>query len=67
MVNKRYMRKRDTCVGNEARIYKLLIKKPPGMMSAGGASSMCEQCTNKLSKAVIGKEEEGEKQKTTNM
>ena len=28
-------------------LYKLLIKKPPGMMSAGGASSMCEQCASK--------------------
>ncbi len=32
---------------HEAHIYKLLIKKPPGMMSAGGASSMCEECTGK--------------------
>ena len=28
-------------------LYKLLIKKPLGMMSAGGASSMCEQCASK--------------------
>ena len=32
------MRKRNTCVGHEARINKLLLKKPPGLMSAGGAS-----------------------------
>ena len=38
MVNKRYMRKLDTCVGHEARINKLLLKKPPGLMSASGAS-----------------------------
>ena len=38
MVNKRYMRKYDTCVGHEARINKLLLKKPPGLMSASGAS-----------------------------
>ena len=38
MVNKRYMRKCDTCVGHEARINKLLLKKPPGIMSASGAS-----------------------------
>ena len=43
MVKKRYMRKCDTCVGHETRIYKLLIKKPPGIMSAGSASSVCEQ------------------------
>ena len=43
MVNKRYMRKCDTCVGHEARINKLLLKKPPGIMSAGSASSVCEQ------------------------
>ena len=67
MVNKRYMRKCDTCVGYGARINKLLLKKPPGTMSADSASSVCEQCANKLSKAVIGKGGEGEKQKTTNM
>ena len=38
MVNKRYMRKCDTCVGHEARINKLLLKKPPGIMSADSAS-----------------------------
>ena len=41
------MRKCHTCFGHEAHLYKLLIKKPPGMMSAGGASSMCEQCASK--------------------
>ena len=38
MVNKRYTRKCDTCVGHEARINKLLLKKPPGIMSADSAS-----------------------------
>ena len=47
MVNKRYMRKYDTCVGHEARINKLLLKKPPGIMSAGSASSVCEQSFDK--------------------
>ena len=47
MVNKRYMRKCDTCVGNEARINKLLLKKPRGIMSAGSASSMCKQSLDK--------------------
>ena len=61
------MRKYDTCVGHEARINKLLLKKPSGIMSTDNASSVCEQCTNKLSKAVIKKEGEGEKQKTANM
>ncbi len=32
------MRKCDTCVGHEARINKLLLKKPPGIMSADSAS-----------------------------
>ena len=32
------MRKFDACVGREARINKLLLKKPPGLMSARGAS-----------------------------
>ena len=67
MVNKRYMRKFDTCVGHEARINKLLVKKPPGIRSVDSASSVYEQCANKLSKAVIEKEGEGEKQETTNM
>ena len=29
MVNKRYMRKCDTCVGHEARMNKLLFKEAP--------------------------------------
>ena len=32
------MRKFDACVGREARINKLLLKKPPGLMSASGTS-----------------------------
>ena len=32
------MRKFDACVGREARINKLLLKKPPGLMSASGAN-----------------------------
>ena len=32
------MRKFDACVRREARINKLLLKKPPGLMSASGAS-----------------------------
>ena len=32
------MQKFDACVGREARINKLLLKKPPGLMSAIGAS-----------------------------
>ena len=67
MVNKRYMRKCDTCVGHEARINKLLLKRPPGIMSADSASSVCEQYADEPLKAVREKEGEGEKQKTTNM
>ena len=61
------MRKFDACVGREARINKLLLKKPPGIMSADSASIVCEQGANKLLKAVREKEGEGEKYKTTNM
>ena len=32
------MRKFDACVGHEAHINKLLLKKPPGLMSASGMS-----------------------------
>ena len=67
MVNKRYMRKCDTCVGREARINKLLLKKPPGIMSADSASIVCEQGANQPLKAVREKEGEGEKYKTTNV
>ena len=47
MVNKGYMRKYDACVGRKAHINKLLLKKPPGIMSAGSASSVCEQSFDK--------------------
>ena len=55
MVNKRYMRKCDTCVGHEAHINKLLLKKPPGIMSAGSTSGVCEQCANRPSRAFMKK------------
>ena len=61
MVNKRYMRKCDTCVGHEARIYKLLIKKPPGIMTVGSASIMCEQCASEPLKACKKKRREKER------
>ena len=67
MVNKRYMRKCDTCVGHEARTNKLLLKKPPGIMSAESASIVCEQGANEPSKVVREKEGEGEKYKIANM
>ena len=67
MVNKRYMRKCDTCVGHEAHRNKLLLKKPPGIMSADSPSIVCEQGANEPSKAVREKEGEGEKYKTTNV
>ena len=61
------MRKCDTCVGHEARINKLLLKKPPGIMSVDSASIVCEQGANKPLKAVREKEGEGEKYKTANV
>ena len=67
MVNKRYMRKCDTCVGHEARINKLLLEKPPGIMSADSASIVCEQGVNEPLKAVTEREGEGEKYKTVNV
>ena len=67
MVKKRYMRKFDACVGREARINKLLLKKPPGMMSADSASIVCEQGANEPLKAVREKEGEVEKYKTSNV
>ena len=67
MVNKRYMRKFDTCVGHKARMNKLLLKKPPGIMSANSVSIVCEQDANEPSKATREKEGEGEKYKTANV
>ena len=61
MVYKRFMRKCHTCFGHEARVYKLLIKKPPGIMSAGGASSMCEQRVGKPLRAWEKKGREKER------
>ena len=61
MVHKRFMRKYHTCFGHEARVYKLLIKKPPGIMSAGGASSMCEQRAGKPLRAWEKKGREKER------
>ena len=47
MVNERYMRKCDTCVGHKSRINKLLLKKPLGIMSADSTSSVCKQSLDK--------------------
>ena len=38
MVKKRHIWKKNACGGHEAHINKLLLKKPPGLMSASGAS-----------------------------
>ena len=67
MVNKRYTRKCDTCVGHEARINKLLLKKPPRIMSVNSATIVCEQGANEPLKAVIEREGEEEKYKTVNV
>ena len=61
------MRKCDTCVGHAVCINKLLLKKPPGIMSADSASIVCEQGANEPLKAVREREGEGEKFKTTNV
>ena len=63
------MRKYDTCVGNEARMNKLLLKKPPGITSARSTSSVCEQCADQPSKAftVRGRKKEGNKRQRKNM
>ena len=61
MVNKRYMRKCDTCVGHEARINKLLLKEPPGIMSANSASIVCERGANEPLKGCKRKRREKER------
>ena len=67
MVNKRYMRKCDTCVGHEARTNKLLLEKPPGIMSVDSVSIVCEQGANEPLKAVREREGEGEKYQAANL
>ena len=46
---------------------KLLYKKPPGIVSVGGASIMCEQCASKLLKAWKKKGGRREKYKAANV
>ena len=41
-----------TCVGHKARINKLPLKKPPGIMSASSTSSVCEQSANQPIKGI---------------
>ena len=57
----------DTCVGHEALIIKLLVKKPPGIMSARSTSSVYEQSTNQPIKGIEKKWEEGGGQETVKM
>ena len=66
MANKRYMRKFDASVGHKARIIKLLLKKPPGIMSARSTSSMCEQSANHPIKGIEKKsgKKEGDKRQS---
>ena len=59
------MWKFDTCARHEARISKLLVKKPPGIMSADSTSSVREQCANRPLRAFMKRgERKKEKQKT---
>ena len=67
MVNKRYMQRLDTCAGHEALIIKLLVKKPPGIMSARSTSSVCEQSANQPIKGKEKKWEEGGGQEIVKM
>ena len=57
MVIKRYMRKCDTCGGHEAHINKLLLKKPPGIMSADSTSIARERCASRPFKAWMNRVE----------
>ena len=58
------MWKLDTCARHEALTIELLEKKPPGIMSADGTSSVCEQCANQPIKGFYYKKsgkKEGDK------
>ena len=57
MMNKRYMWRLDTCAGHEALIIKLLVKKPPGIMSADGTSIVRECCASRPFKAWMNRVE----------
>ena len=57
MVNKRYMWELDTCAGHEALIIKLLVKKPPGIMSADSTSIASERCASRPFKAWMNRVE----------
>ena len=63
MVNKRYTWKCDTCAVHEALIIKLLVKKPPGIVSAASASIVCEQCASRPFKAFMKRVREKREQK----
>ena len=63
MVKKRYMWKFDTCAGHESLISKLLVKKPPGIMSADSTSSVCEQCASWHLKVFMKRGERKERNK----
>ena len=63
MVNKRYMWRLDTCAGHEALIIKLLVKKPPGIMSADSTSITCERCSSKPFKAAMNRGERKKRNK----
>ena len=57
------MQKYDTCIAREAHIKKLLVKKPPGIMSARSTTSVCEQSANQPIKGIEkkGGKKEGDK------
>ena len=57
MVNKRYMWRLDTCAGHEALIIKLLVKKPPDIMSADSTSIARERCASRPFKALMNRVE----------
>ena len=64
MVNKRYMWRLDTCAGHEALIIKLLVKKPPGIMSADSTSIARDRCASRPFKAWMNRvEKKKDKQK----
>ena len=63
MVNKRYMWKFDTCAGHEALIIKLLVKKPPGIMSADSTSIARERCASRPFKALRRRKKKREREK----
>ena len=63
VVNKRYTWKCDTCAGHKALVIKLIVKKPPGIMSVDSTSIVCKQCASRPFRAFMNRVERKKRNK----